>query len=124
MTTPKFFQTFYRGGAAFAVLTGASQIWLGFTSHDSGQITAGIATLVFALVPATAGQRVKGQIADGTFEKPSAGEAVINGVNEILKAKNDTAAEADRVINEVSKAIPQLAPALDVIDDIIALNRK
>lgn len=124
MTTPKFFQTFYRGGAAFAVLTGVSQVWLGFTSHDNSQITLGISTLVLALVPATAGQRVKGQIADGTFEKTSPGDAVINGVDAILKAKQDASDEADRVLGAVSKVIPELAPGIDLVEAVIGLNRK
>lgn len=122
MAAASFFKNFYRGGTGFIVLTALAQVWLGINSGNQEFIATGIATLLGALVPATAERRVSGQIKDGTLGSPA--DVVASGLKAIVESQVAAKAEYDKVLDVVStlpsiaSTIPVVGPALEEAFDI------
>lgn len=114
--TPKVRQSLYAVGTiATAVLTLLS-VWRVLDPATASTINAGLAGLLSLLgvgAAGTAAVMTNKQRKDGTFEHPDPADAVVNGIESVLKAKQEADYKVDRVREAVSNAVrdvPVLGP--------------
>lgn len=125
--TPKIRQMLYAVGVvAFALLTVLSTFRV-IDSDTAASVSAALTALLglFGVtVSGTAAYAVSKQVHDGVFEKHSAADQVITGLNAVIEQANNAQAEVERVKEAVTTAVadvPVLGPlakqALDVLDE-------
>lgn len=115
--TPKIRQTIYAVGAIATSLLTLLSVWRILDPATASTINAALAGLLSLLGVGAAGTAAvvtKKQRHDGTFDgPPDPADAVVNGIEAVLKAKQEAEAQVDRVRDAVSNAVkdvPVLGP--------------
>lgn len=114
--TPKLRQTVYSVGAIATSLLTLLSLWRVVDPATASTINAGLAGLLSLLGVGAAGTAavITGrQRKDGTFDSVDPADAVVNGIEAVLKAKQEAEAQVDRVRDAVSdavKEVPVLGP--------------
>lgn len=115
--TPKIRQTLYSVGTIATALLSLLALWNVVDPNTASTVNAGLAGLLSLLGVGAAGTAAvitRKQRHDGTFDAPpDPAEAVVNGIEAVLKAKQEAEAQVDRVRDAVSNAVrdvPVLGP--------------
>ncbi len=128
MFAPRIRQTIYAVGTIATALLGILSLWKVIDPATASVVNAGLAgvlSLLGAGAAGTAAVAVNKQRHDGTFDaapEVSPADAVVNGVNAVLEAKQNAERELARVQEAITGAVsdlPVLGPlAAQVLDQL------
>lgn len=124
--TPKIRQSIYAVGTIATALLGLLSLWKIVDPATANLVNASLAGLLSLLGVGAAGTAAvvtSRQRHDGTFDRVDPADAVVNGIDAVLRAKQEAEAQVERVREAVGNAvndIPVLGPnAKEVLDRIL-----
>lgn len=118
----KIRQTIYMGGTLVSTLIGIALIWGGIDAGAADSINTiigGLGVLLGGSAPtAVAAKKVADQRKDGTFVTVTPVEQVINGVEAVVQAQANAAADIERIKKAAAEALgraPVVGPLTEQI---------
>ena len=116
--SPKIRESLYYLGTIVPGVIGLALIWGGIdqgAADSLGDILAGVLSLIGAAAPATAAAKVNQQRKDGTLDKVSPADQVVNGVQAVLKAQTDAQAEVEKAAAEIDRVKTAVTGAVGIV---------